>query len=48
MTKTNANISAEILYPLFGKTWKEEKIPQQWEKKLLVILQCNKDLVDWL
>jgi hypothetical protein len=28
MIKANANISAEILYPLFGKIWKEEKFPK--------------------
>jgi hypothetical protein len=36
MIKAHANISAEILYPLFGKIWKEEKIPKEWEKGLLV------------
>jgi hypothetical protein len=44
MIKANANISAEILYLLFGKIWKEEKIPQEWEMGLLVKIPKKDDL----
>jgi hypothetical protein len=44
MIKANVNISAEILYPLFGNIWKEEKIPQEWEMGLLVKIPKKGDL----
>jgi hypothetical protein len=36
--------SAEILYPLFGKIWEEEKLRQEWEKGLLVKIPKKSDL----
>jgi hypothetical protein len=35
---------AEILYPLFGKIWEEEKLPQEWERGLLVKIPKRGDL----
>jgi hypothetical protein len=36
--------SAEILYPLFGKIWEEERLPQECEKGLIVKIPKKSDL----
>jgi hypothetical protein len=42
--KVDPEITAEMLYPLLEKTWKEEKIPEDWEEGLIVKIPKKGDL----
>ncbi|KAJ4448776.1 hypothetical protein ANN_00167 [Periplaneta americana] len=35
MLKVDLDLTVDMLYPLFGKIWEEEKIPQEWGKGTL-------------
>jgi len=34
--KVDPEMTAEMLYPLLEKIWKEEKIPEDWEEGLII------------
>jgi len=42
--KVDPEITAELLYPLLEKTWKEEKIPEDWEEGLIIKIPKKGDL----
>ena len=37
-------ITAEMLYPLLEKIWKEKKIPEDWEEGLIIKIPKKEDL----
>jgi hypothetical protein len=37
-------MTVELLYPLLKKIWKEEKIPEEWEKGLIIKISKKGDL----
>jgi len=41
--KADPNLSADILYGLFGKTWEEEDMPQEWNESYIVKLPKKGD-----
>jgi len=42
--KVDPEITAEMLYPLLEKIWKEEKIPEDWEERLIIKILKKGDL----
>ena len=44
--KVDPEITAELLYPLLEKTWKEEKIPEDWEEGLIIKIPKKGDLAN--
>ena len=42
--KVDLEITAEMLYPLLEKIWKEEKIPVDWEEGLIIKIPKKGDL----
>ena len=40
-------VSAEALYKLLNKIWREEKIPDEWKKGLIVKLPKKGDTTHW-
>ena len=42
--KIDPEITAEMLYPLLEKIWKEEKIPRDWEEGLIINILKKGDL----
>ena len=42
--KVDSEITAEMLYPLLEKIWKEEKIPEDWEEGLIIKIPKKGDL----
>ena len=42
--KVEPEITAEMVYPLLEKIWKEEKIPEDWEEELIIKIQKKEDL----
>ena len=43
-------ITAEMMYPLLEKIWKEEKIPEDWEEGLIIKIPKKGDLsncINW-
>ena len=42
--KVDPKITAEMLYPLLEKIWKEEKIPEDWEGGLIIKIPKKGDL----
>jgi hypothetical protein len=44
--KVDPEITAEMLYPLLQKIWKEEKIPEEWEEGLIIKIPKKGDLAN--
>jgi hypothetical protein len=42
--KVDPEITAEMLYPLLEKIWKEEKIPEEWKEGLIIEIPKKGDL----
>ena len=42
--KVDPEVTAEMLYPLLEKTWKEEKIPEDWKEGLIIKIPKKGDL----
>lgn len=42
--KADTETSVSILYNLFKKIWKEERIPEQWKEGILIKLPKKEDL----
>jgi len=42
-TKVDPEITAEMLYLLLEKIWKEEKIPEVWEEELIIKIPMKGD-----
>ena len=42
--KVDTDTSAEMLYPLFLKTWKNNEVPVEWKKEYHIKLSKKEDL----